>query len=154
MNASQLVSYDFFKDLLVTQNILSDGMPLHLVSSATAGTVATTICAPADVVKSRVMNAKPGGLGPVALLAENFKREGPRFLFRGWFPAWSESSFPSKLGLDEVAGAGADGQFDSRLIPSACSSSSNNSGKPSTSSAPDRSFQRLYECLCLSVQEY
>jgi dicarboxylate transporter 10 len=90
MNSSQLVSYDFFKDLLLTNNLLSDGMPLHLVSSAAAGTVATTICAPADVVKSRVMNAKPGGQGPVALLAENFKKEGPRFLFRGWLPAWSE----------------------------------------------------------------
>jgi hypothetical protein len=90
MNSSQLVSYDFFKDLLLTHNLLSDGMPLHLVSSAAAGTVATTICAPADVVKSRVMNAKPGGQGPVALLAENFKKEGPRFLFRGWLPAWSE----------------------------------------------------------------
>ncbi|GFZ47766.1 Dicarboxylate carrier 1 [Saitozyma sp. JCM 24511] len=88
MNSSQLVSYDFFKDLLLTHNLLSDGMPLHLVSSAAAGTVATTICAPADVVKSRVMNAKPGGQGPVALLAENFKKEGPRFLFRGWLPAW------------------------------------------------------------------
>jgi dicarboxylate transporter 10 len=90
MNSSQLVSYDFFKDLLLTNNLLSDGMPLHLVSSAAAGTVATTICAPADVVKSRVMNTKPGGQGPVALLAENFKKEGPRFLFRGWLPAWSE----------------------------------------------------------------
>ena len=89
MNASQLVSYDFFKDTLL-QNGLSNGMPLHILSSALSGTVATTICAPADVVKSRVMNAS-GNDGPVKLLMESLKKEGPRFLFKGWLPAWSES---------------------------------------------------------------
>lgn len=90
MNASQLVSYDFFKDTLL-QNGLSNGMPLHILSSALSGTVATTICAPADVVKSRVMNAS-GNEGPVKLIMESLKKEGPRFLFKGWLPAWSEST--------------------------------------------------------------
>lgn len=90
MNASQLVSYDFFKDSLLSSGMLTNGMPLHILSSALSGTVATTICAPADVVKSRVMNAS-GNEGPVKLLVESFKREGPRFLFKGWLPAWSES---------------------------------------------------------------
>ncbi|OCF45817.1 solute carrier family 25 (mitochondrial dicarboxylate transporter), member 10 [Kwoniella heveanensis CBS 569] len=90
MNASQLVSYDFFKDAILTADLMSNGMPLHFVSSALAGTVATTICAPADVVKSRVMNMKHGhgGHGPVGLLMESLKHEGPRFLFKGWLPAW------------------------------------------------------------------
>jgi len=87
MNASQLVSYDFFKDVILSHNLMSNGIPLHFVASALAGTVATTICAPADVVKSRVMNAR-GSEGPIKLLVENFKREGPRFLFKGWLPAW------------------------------------------------------------------
>lgn len=91
MNASQLVSYDFFKDAILTSNLMSNGMPLHFVSSALSGTVATTICAPADVVKSRVMNAS-GNEGPVKLLMESLKKEGPRFLFKGWLPAWSECS--------------------------------------------------------------
>jgi len=89
MNASQLVSYDFFKDTLLAHG-LENGMPLHILSSALSGTVATTICAPADVVKSRVMNAS-GNEGPVKLLMESLKKEGPRFLFKGWLPAWSES---------------------------------------------------------------
>ncbi|WVQ98125.1 hypothetical protein IAU59_005247 [Kwoniella sp. CBS 9459] len=90
MNASQLVSYDFFKDAILAADLMSNGMPLHFVSSALAGTVATTICAPADVVKSRVMNMKHGhgGHGPVGLLMESLKHEGPRFLFKGWLPAW------------------------------------------------------------------
>jgi dicarboxylate transporter 10 len=89
MNASQLVSYDFFKETLLAHG-LENGMPLHILSSALSGTVATTICAPADVVKSRVMNAS-GNDGPVKLLMESLKKEGPRFLFKGWLPAWSES---------------------------------------------------------------
>ena len=88
MNASQLVSYDFFKDLLLSQSLMVNGMPLHFVSSALAGTVATTICAPADVVKSRVMNAHHGE-NPLALLGQALTHEGPRFLFKGWLPAWS-----------------------------------------------------------------
>lgn len=87
MNASQLVSYDFFKDLLQSNLSLENGMPLHLLSSAASGTVATTICAPADVVKSRVMNGKGSVMG---ILTTSLKEEGPRFLFRGWLPAWSE----------------------------------------------------------------
>lgn len=95
MNASQLVSYDFFKEHILAANLMENGMPLHFVSSALSGTVATTICAPADVVKSRIMNMKAGagGHGPVGLLLESLKHEGPRFLFKGWLPAWSESLF-------------------------------------------------------------
>jgi dicarboxylate transporter 10 len=90
MNASQLVSYDFFKDLLLANTSLPNSMPLHLLSSAAAGTVATTICAPADVIKSRVMNAKAGSGSVMTLITDSFKKEGPRFLFKGWLPAWSE----------------------------------------------------------------
>jgi hypothetical protein len=96
MNASQLVSYDFFKESLLSHG-LENGMPLHILSSALSGTVATTICAPADVVKSRVMNAS-GNDGPVKLLMESLKKEGPRFLFKGWLPAWSESPLSLSYG--------------------------------------------------------
>jgi dicarboxylate transporter 10 len=92
MNASQLVSYDFFKDALLAHHIIaSDGLPLHFTSSALAGTVATTICAPADVVKSRIMNLHAGsGESAMGVLSTSLKKEGPRFLFKGWLPAWSE----------------------------------------------------------------
>ncbi|KAK8847467.1 hypothetical protein IAR55_005325 [Kwoniella newhampshirensis] len=90
MNASQLVTYDFFKDAILSADLMQNGMPLHFVSSALAGTVATTICAPADVVKSRIMNMKHGvaGPGPIGLITQSLKLEGPRFLFKGWLPAW------------------------------------------------------------------
>jgi dicarboxylate transporter 10 len=41
-------------------------MPTHFVASLLAGTVATTACAPADVLKSRIQNAVTvDGIKPV-----------------------------------------------------------------------------------------
>jgi dicarboxylate transporter 10 len=36
---------------------MSDGIPTHIIASLAAGTVATTVCAPADVIKSRLQSA-------------------------------------------------------------------------------------------------
>ncbi len=36
---------------------LKDGIPIHILASLIAGTVATTVCAPADVLKSRMQSA-------------------------------------------------------------------------------------------------
>lgn len=88
MNSSQLVSYDTFKDMLKSFG-MADGIGLHFSASALAGTFATTVCSPADVVKSRVMNSSDP-MGPMHLLTTSLKKEGPMFLFRGWLPAWSE----------------------------------------------------------------
>jgi dicarboxylate transporter 10 len=42
-------------------------MPTHFLASLLAGTVATTACAPADVLKSRVQNAVTiDGVRPVS----------------------------------------------------------------------------------------
>ncbi|TXT15403.1 uncharacterized protein COLE_01596 [Cutaneotrichosporon oleaginosum] len=85
MNASQLVSYDMFKETLQGFG-MKDGIPLHFSASALAGTFATTVCSPADVVKSRVMHNSDASV--MHILTDSFKREGPMFLFRGWLPAW------------------------------------------------------------------
>jgi dicarboxylate transporter 10 len=85
MNASQLVSYDMFKETLQSFG-MKDGIPLHFSASALAGTFATTVCSPADVVKSRVMHSSD--VGVMHVLTDSFRREGPMFLFRGWLPAW------------------------------------------------------------------
>lgn len=42
MNASQLVSYDWFKDQLMTVGGMKDGLLLHSAASLGAGTVATS----------------------------------------------------------------------------------------------------------------
>ncbi|WOO80858.1 Mitochondrial dicarboxylate transporter [Vanrija pseudolonga] len=87
MNSSQLVSYDVFKGMILQHTDMKDGIPVHFIASALAGTVATTVCSPADVVKSRVM-AREGPGGPMKVLTKSWQKEGPRFLFKGWLPAW------------------------------------------------------------------
>ncbi|ORY55553.1 mitochondrial carrier domain-containing protein [Leucosporidium creatinivorum] len=87
MNASQLATYDVFKTGIMHANLMEDGLGLHFTSSFLAGTVATTICAPFDVIKSRMMNAA-GSEGVVSVITRSFKTEGVTWMFRGWTPAW------------------------------------------------------------------
>ena len=92
MNASQLATYDVFKNLLLSSGYFSEGTALHFSASFMAGTVATTVCSPADVIKSRVMNAAGSGDGIVKTLRKDLSKEGVGFLFRGWTPAWMRLS--------------------------------------------------------------
>ncbi|EPQ28744.1 uncharacterized protein PFL1_03547 [Pseudozyma flocculosa PF-1] len=92
MNASQLTTYDFFKNTLLSSGFFQEGTLLHFSASFMAGTVATTVCSPADVIKSRVMNASGTGQGILGTLTKSLRKEGPAFLFRGWTPAWMRLS--------------------------------------------------------------
>ena len=62
MNTSQIVVYAATKSELLASDWLKleDGVPSHFFASLTAGTVATTVCAPADVIKSRMQSASVG----------------------------------------------------------------------------------------------
>ncbi|KAI0655065.1 dicarboxylic acid transporter [Cubamyces menziesii] len=89
MNASQLASYDFFKAELLRRNIFDDNIYCHTTASFAAGTVATTVCSPADVLKSRVMSAAGSeGKSALQMIRTSMKNEGPMFMFKGWVPAW------------------------------------------------------------------
>lgn len=89
MNASQLASYDFFKAELLKTSYFEDNIACHFTASFAAGTVATTVCSPADVLKSRIMNASgPGSSSTMGAIRTAIKNEGPMFMFKGWVPAW------------------------------------------------------------------
>jgi len=93
MNASQVGSYDLFKTTLLARPIpvidyqLHDNLLLHLISSSLTGTFATTVCSPADVLRSRIM-ASSGSTTVTQVLSQSFREEGIRFLFKGWTPAF------------------------------------------------------------------
>ncbi|KAI0251044.1 dicarboxylic acid transporter [Lactifluus subvellereus] len=90
MNASQLASYDFFKAELLKTSYFKDNIYCHFTASFAAGTVATTVCSPADVLKSRIMNASgPGSSSTMKVIRHSMQTEGPAFMFKGWLPAWS-----------------------------------------------------------------
>lgn len=93
MNISQIATYSTAKDYLLSNPSLGlkDGIFLHFLASLLAGTVATTACAPADVLKSRVQSAPTiNGVKPSLskIFADSYKKEGISFLMRGWSPAW------------------------------------------------------------------
>lgn len=89
MTASQVVTYDIAKSLLVeTLGFDPSKKTTHFSASLLAGLVATTVCSPADVVKTRIMNAKGSSEGALSILKAAVKNEGPGFMFRGWLPSF------------------------------------------------------------------
>ncbi|KAK5781417.1 Dic1p PWA37_004860 [Arxiozyma heterogenica] len=91
MTASQVVTYDIFKNYLVT-NLDFDpaNKTTHFSASLLAGLVATTICSPADVIKTRIMNAsKAENKSSIEILTTALRTEGPSFMFRGWLPSFT-----------------------------------------------------------------
>ncbi|BEI85557.1 hypothetical protein CcaverHIS002_0509580 [Cutaneotrichosporon cavernicola] len=87
MNASQLGSYDWFKHTILDFKMFQDGPIVHFLASLGAGTVATTVCSPADVIKSRVMNAHDNA-SVLKVIRDSVAKEGPGVFFKGWLPAW------------------------------------------------------------------
>ncbi|MCJ1456634.1 Mitochondrial dicarboxylate transporter [Mycoblastus sanguinarius] len=87
MTASQLASYDSFKKVLLDNTSLEDNLTTHFTASFMAGFVATTVCSPVDVIKTRVMSAKDSE-GMVSLLTRTIKAEGVGWMFRGWVPSF------------------------------------------------------------------
>ncbi|ANB15186.1 Dic1p [Sugiyamaella lignohabitans] len=89
MTASQVVSYDRMKYLLVSGFGMDEKKrSTHFSASLLAGLVATTVCSPADVVKTRIMNAASNSDSAFGILVKAVKSEGILFAFRGWLPAF------------------------------------------------------------------
>ncbi|KAI9823842.1 MAG: hypothetical protein M1819_001122 [Sarea resinae] len=87
MTASQLASYDQFKSAILAHTALPDGLSTHFAASLCAGFVATTVCSPADVIKTRVMSSAENK-SLVRILTDIFRAEGLSWMFRGWVPSF------------------------------------------------------------------
>ncbi|PQE32963.1 mitochondrial dicarboxylate carrier protein [Rutstroemia sp. NJR-2017a WRK4] len=87
MTASQLASYDGFKRLLIGKTSMEDGLATHFTASFMAGFVATTVCSPVDVIKTRIMSSHESK-GLAKLLTDVYKVEGVGWMFRGWVPSF------------------------------------------------------------------
>ncbi|KAF8933643.1 mitochondrial carrier domain-containing protein [Dissophora ornata] len=88
MTSSQLVSYDGFKRQLLATPWFRDNLLTHFASSLLAGLVATTVCAPLDVLKTRIMNSSSTNISSTHMFIHIVKTEGPMALFKGWLPAF------------------------------------------------------------------
>lgn len=87
MTSSQLASYDAFKQLCLNTLGMPDNIVSHFAASLSAGFVATTVCSPVDVIKTRIMN-HPGKATIGEILSKATQQEGWLWMFRGWVPSF------------------------------------------------------------------
>ncbi|PVU99666.1 hypothetical protein BB559_000522 [Furculomyces boomerangus] len=89
MTASQVGSYDIFKDALVSYGMSASSPVTHFSSSVLAALIATTVCSPIDVAKTRIMNSKSKEYKNLAdALITMTRTEGVSALFKGWTPSF------------------------------------------------------------------
>ncbi|KAI3760060.1 hypothetical protein L1987_50449 [Smallanthus sonchifolius] len=90
LTASQMATYDEFKQVLLKWTSLEEGFYLHLASSTIAGLMSTLITAPMDMVKTRLMlqreSMRDGAYKNGFHCAYKVLiTEGPRGLYKGGF---------------------------------------------------------------------
>ncbi|XP_004509679.1 mitochondrial uncoupling protein 5-like [Cicer arietinum] len=92
VTASQLASYDEFKETILEKGWMRDGLGTHVTASFAAGFVAAVVTNPVDVIKTRVMNMKvevgspPPYSGAVDCVLKTVRGEGPMALYKGFIP--------------------------------------------------------------------
>ncbi|KAK4430528.1 Mitochondrial uncoupling protein 5 [Sesamum alatum] len=95
VTASQLASYDQFKEMIIDKGLMKDGLGTHVTASFAAGFVAAVASNPVDVIKTRVMNMKVEAgkerpySGALDCAMKTIKAEGPMALYKGFIPTIS-----------------------------------------------------------------
>ena len=84
----QLAFYDEFKQSLLRSKYFQDNFFTHFTASMCAGLIATVITMPTDVLKTLMMNAKPGEIKGILHCAKDVLRADPLGLFKGFWPRY------------------------------------------------------------------
>lgn len=84
MTVGQLAFYDETKTRLIQTHYFKDNLLTHFTASAIAGSIATTMSQPIDVIKTRAMNAKPGQFKNLWAVIVYTAKLGPRGFFKGY----------------------------------------------------------------------
>ncbi|GFY55444.1 mitochondrial dicarboxylate carrier [Trichonephila inaurata madagascariensis] len=84
----QISFYDQIKQVLLQTAYFSDNLVTHFTASTMAGAVATTMTQPLDVLKTRMMNAKPGEYKSLGHCITVTAKLGPLGFFKGYIPAF------------------------------------------------------------------
>ncbi|GFY29049.1 mitochondrial dicarboxylate carrier [Trichonephila clavipes] len=88
MTIGQISFYDQIKQVLLQTAYFSDNLVTHFTASTMAGAVATTMTQPLDVLKTRMMNAKPGEYKSLWHCIAVTAKLGPLGFFKGYIPAF------------------------------------------------------------------
>ncbi|XP_053674615.1 mitochondrial dicarboxylate carrier-like [Anopheles nili] len=86
MTIGQLTFYDQAKYTLCQTDYFTDNIGTHFLASVIAGGIATTMTQPIDVVKTVMMNAKPGEFANIRAILRHIGRLGPIGFFKGFIP--------------------------------------------------------------------
>lgn len=88
MTLGQIAMYEIIKESAVKHLNAPDITPTHLTCSAMAGVCGAALTMPFDVMKTRMMNAKPGTYSsPFHCVQDTFKSGGFRVFYSGFGPA-------------------------------------------------------------------
>eukprot|EP00919_Chromeraceae_sp_WS-2016_P077850 GHVR01184180.1.p1 GENE.GHVR01184180.1~~GHVR01184180.1.p1 ORF type:complete len:106 (+),score=4.08 GHVR01184180.1:1441-1758(+) len=70
--------------MILRRKLMEDAVPCNLLSSSIAGFVACVIGSPVDVLKTRIMNAKPGEYSSILDCVVKTFQEGPLAFYKGF----------------------------------------------------------------------
>lgn len=89
VTVGQLAFYDQFKyDLINKTSFFKDNFVTHFTASMGAGLIATLITMPPDVIKTLLMNAKPGEITGIMHAIRIALKNDKLGLFRGFWPRY------------------------------------------------------------------
>jgi len=88
MTVGTVPVYEHSKHLAKTHLEVKDSPALHFGAGIVAGLVGTTVTAPADVVRTRIMQTGPSGVGILGAMRDIMGDYGIRGFMRGWVPAY------------------------------------------------------------------
>lgn len=86
VNATELATYDTFKEMFLAAG-MPDNVVTHIASGLAAGFAAVCVGSPVDVVKSRMMGAKPGEYSNIVdCFIKTASRDGLLAFYKGFVP--------------------------------------------------------------------
>jgi solute carrier family 25 (mitochondrial uncoupling protein), member 8/9 len=86
VNATELATYDSFKEMFLAAG-MPDNIVTHIGSGLAAGFAAVCVGSPVDVVKSRMMGAKPGKYSNIVdCFVKTATQDGLLAFYKGFVP--------------------------------------------------------------------
>jgi len=88
VNLGELATYDTAKRAVEGSGAVPPGPATHLAAATCSGFFASLMSTPADVIKTRMMNAPGAYRTPIHCLVDTARGEGLNALFKGFLPTW------------------------------------------------------------------
>jgi solute carrier family 25 uncoupling protein 8/9 len=89
VNCAEVVSYDTIKTYLVARLGMPNSVGTHFLAGLCSGFIATLVASPVDVVKTRLMSARPEErAGIISVTRGLYRQSGLRGFYKGFLPSF------------------------------------------------------------------